>query len=150
MTPGFAEAKANNNNNSALHSQLKRLWGRVSMCVCVPICVCSCVYIHVYICVCTCVYVYVFTGGRMYIRVCSHICVIFILITSFEVWFETHRKGVKRNCFLIERSIREAVETLPLHKGGSSCTLTLSPSPAKETMVTMLHVSFFSLSFSHG
>lgn len=54
----------------------------------------------------------------MYIRVYSHICayVIFILITSFEVWFETHRKGVKRNCFLIERSIREAVETL-LYKG---------------------------------
>lgn len=116
------------------------------VCVCVPICVCSCVYIHVYICVCTCVYIYAYvcTGGRMYTRVCSHICayVIFILKTWFEVCFETHRKGVERNCLLIGRSIREAVETLPLHKGGSSCTLNLNPSPAKETMVTMLHVGF--------
>ena len=159
MTPSFAETKANNNNkkNSALHSRLKRLWGTVRMCVCVCtyMCVFICVYTWVHLCMymCICIlYVYVFTGGRMYIRVCSHKCayVIFILKTSSEVWFETHRKGVKRNCFLIQRSIREAVETLPLLKGGSSCTLTLSPSPAKETMVTILHVSFFSLSFSRG
>lgn len=116
------------------------------VCVCVPICVCSCVYIHVYIYVCTCVYVYAYVcmDGRMYTRVCSHICayMIFIFITWFEVWFETHRKGVKRNCLSIGWSIREAVETLPLHKGGSSCILSLNSSLAKATMVTMLHVSF--------